>query len=179
MASEAYDEVHDLLVKADIPAVHTLMATGIMRYDDEHNLGLVGIHGMVAANKAINEADLIIALGARFSDRVAQDPKKWGHRAKIIQVDIDISEIGKNVAVDMSCVGDVKDFLQRSLPQVNKAEHSEWRKACAEWKKSEKTPPSSSGSPPTRSLNTSGTAVITRTSMWTMNGICTVCWTSW
>jgi acetolactate synthase-1/2/3 large subunit len=111
MASEAWDEIQDLMDKAQIPAVHTLMATGIMRYDDDKNLGMVGMHGSIASNKAINQADLIIALGARFSDRVAQDTKKWGKKAKIIQIDIDISEIGKNVAVDMSCIGDVKDFV--------------------------------------------------------------------
>lgn len=138
MASEAWDEVQELMDKADIPAVHTLMATGIIPYDDEKNLGLVGMHGMVAANKAINQADLIIALGARFSDRVAQDTKKWGKKAKKIQIDIDISEIGKNVAVDMSCVGDVKDFLSKALLEVEDADHAEWISQCQEWKASEK-----------------------------------------
>jgi len=138
MASEAWDEVQELMDKADIPAVHTLMATGIIPYDDERNLGLVGMHGMVAANKAINQADLIIALGARFSDRVAQDTKKWGKKAKKIQIDIDISEIGKNVAVDMSCVGDVKDFLSKALLEIDEAEHEDWIKQCREWKAAEK-----------------------------------------
>ena len=138
MASEAWDEVQELMDKADIPAVHTLMATGIMRYDDDKNLGLVGMHGAIAANKAINQADLIIALGARFSDRVAQDTKKWGRKAKKVQIDIDISEIGKNVAVDMSCVGDVKDFLAKALLEINDADHKDWISACREWKKEEK-----------------------------------------
>ena len=138
MASEAWDEVQELMDKADIPAVHTLMATGIMRYDDDKNLGLVGMHGAIAANKAINQADLIIALGARFSDRVAQDTKKWGRKAKKVQIDIDISEIGKNVAVDMSCVGDVKDFLAKALLEINDADHEDWISACREWKKEEK-----------------------------------------
>ncbi len=138
MASEAWDEVEALLSKADIPAVHTLMATGIMRYDDIKNLGMVGMHGTVASNKAIAQADLIIALGARFSDRVAQDTKKWGKKAKIIQIDIDISEIDKNVMVDMSCVGDVKDFIQKVLPEVEEKKHDEWMKQCREWKKEEK-----------------------------------------
>lgn len=138
MASEAWDEVQELMDKADIPAVHTLMATGIMRYDDEKNLGLVGMHGAIAANKAINQADLIIALGARFSDRVAQDTRKWGKKARKIQIDIDISEIGKNVAVDMSCVGDVKDFLAKALLEIDDADHEAWISSCKEWKKSEK-----------------------------------------
>ena len=138
MASEAWDEVQELMDKADIPAVHTLMATGIMRYDDDKNLGLVGMHGAVAANKAIDQADLIIALGARFSDRVAQDTRKWGRKARKIQIDIDISEIGKNVAVDMSCVGDVKDFLSKALLEINDADHEAWLASCREWKKCEK-----------------------------------------
>ena len=138
MASEAWDEIQDLMDKAQIPAVHTLMATGIMKYDDDKNLGMVGMHGSIASNKAINQADLIIALGARFSDRVAQDTKKWGKKAKIIQIDIDISEIGKNVAVDMSCIGDVKDFVSKALLEVDDADHEEWLAQCREWKKSEK-----------------------------------------
>ena len=138
MASEAWDEIQDLMDKAQIPAVHTLMATGIMRYDDDKNLGMVGMHGSIASNKAINQADLIIALGARFSDRVAQDTKQWGKKAKIIQIDIDISEIGKNVAVDMSCIGDVKDFVSKALLEVDDADHEEWLAQCREWKKSEK-----------------------------------------
>ncbi len=137
MASEAWDEIQELMDKADIPAVHTLMATGIMRYDDDKNLGLVGMHGAIAANKAINQADLIIALGARFSDRVAQDTKKWGRKAKKIQIDIDISEIGKNVAVDMSCVGDVKDFVSKALLEVEEADRQKWIDQCSEWKKEE------------------------------------------
>ena len=138
MASEAWNEVKALLDKADVPAVHTLMATGIMRYDDDKNLGMVGMHGSVASNKAIAQADLIIALGARFSDRVAQDTKKWGKKAKIVQIDIDISEIDKNVMVDMSCVGDVKDFIKKVLPEVEEKKHDEWMAQCREWRKDEK-----------------------------------------
>ena len=138
MASEAWDEVKALLDKADVPAVHTLMATGIMRYDDDKNLGMVGMHGSVASNKAIAQADLIIALGARFSDRVSQDTKKWGKKAKIVQIDIDISEIDKNVMVDMSCVGDVKDFIKKVLPEVEEKKHDEWMAQCREWRKDEK-----------------------------------------
>ena len=138
LASEAAPEIKELMEKADIPAVHTLMASDIMRYDDDLNLGLVGMHGSVAANRAINEADLIVALGARFADRVAQDTKRWGKKAKKVQIDIDISEIGKNVDVDMSCIGDVKDFLDRALPDVKKTSHSEWHKTVVGYKKRQK-----------------------------------------
>ena len=134
LASGAAAEVREFVEKADVPAVHTLMATGILRYDDEHNLGMVGMHGSVAANRAINQADLVIALGSRFSDRVAQDTKRWAKQARIIQVDIDESEIDKNVKVDYSCVGDVKNFLQRALPLIDEAHHDEWHERTSAWK---------------------------------------------
>jgi len=138
LASKAYQEIQALMDKADIPAVHTLMATGLLSYDEDLNLGLVGMHGSVASNRAINEADVIIALGARFADRVAQDTKRWGKHAKKLQIDIDISEIGKNVDVDMSCVGDVKDFLERALPYIKEAKHPEWHKTVVGYKKQQK-----------------------------------------
>jgi acetolactate synthase-1/2/3 large subunit len=77
VASDAESEVNELLHKADIPSVHTLMADGVVSCEDELDLGLVGMHGTVAANRAIDQADLILALGARFSDRVALNTRKW------------------------------------------------------------------------------------------------------
>lgn len=136
--SDAYDEVTELIEKADIPLVHTLMATGVVSSENELNLGLVGMHGTVAANRAIDQADLILALGARFSDRVALNPKRWGRKAKIIQVDIDKSELGKNVPIDKSCYGDVKDFLRKALPFVSHIERKEWRDRVISWKKKER-----------------------------------------
>ena len=100
VASGAEKEVVEFLEKADIPATYTLMAAGVIGYDHELNLGLVGMHGTAAANRAIDQADLVITLGARFSDRVALTPEKFGRRAKIVQVDIDRSEINKNVMID-------------------------------------------------------------------------------
>ena len=137
MASDAHAEIIELMKKADIPSVHTLMAAGVVSCDNELDLGLVGMHGSVAANRAIDQADLVIALGSRFSDRVAQNPDKWARRAKIVQVDIDNSEINKNVMVEKSCVGDIKDFLIRALPYIDKAQHYEWHDRVVGWKKKE------------------------------------------
>ena len=134
VASDAEQEVNELLHKADIPSVHTLMADGVVSCEDALDLGLVGMHGTVAANRAIDQADLILALGARFSDRVALNTKKWGRRARIVQVDIDASEIDKNVETYTCCVADVKDFLTQALPDVAKTTHPEWHDRVTAWK---------------------------------------------
>lgn len=138
IASDAAYELVTLLEKADIPAAYTLMAAGVIGYDNELNLGLVGMHGSVAANRAMDQADLIIALGARFSDRVALNPSKFGRRAKIVQVDIDKSEVNKNVSVEKSCVGDVKEFLTRALPYVEEKKHDEWHERVNAWRQKER-----------------------------------------
>lgn len=138
VASDASKELVELLEKADIPAAYTLMAAGVIGYDNELNLGLVGMHGSVAANRAMDQADLIIALGARFSDRVALSPDKFGRRAKIIHVDIDRSEINKNVMTDKSCIGDVKGFLQQALPLVEYKKHPEWHERVVGWRSKER-----------------------------------------
>ena len=136
--SSAQEEISLLMEKADIPAAFTLMAAGIVRYDDPHNLGMVGMHGSVTANKAMDRADLVIALGGRFSDRVALSPKKWAAKAKIVQVDIDRSEMNKNVAVDRTCTADVKEFLAALLPYIEEKKHAEWGERIAKWKNRER-----------------------------------------
>ena len=134
IAASACAELDALISKADIPVVHTLMASGIVSSENELNLGLVGMHGSVASNRAIDQADLIIALGARFSDRVAQDTKRWGRRAKIVQIDIDKSEMNKNVEAYKVCTADVKEFLNKLLPLIGKKEHKEWHERTAKWR---------------------------------------------
>lgn len=137
-SADAGEELLSLLEKADIPAAYTLMAAGVIGYDNPLNLGLVGMHGSVAANRAMDQADLIIALGARFSDRVALSPDKFGRKAKIIHVDIDRSEVNKNVLADKSCVGDVKEFLQLVLPMVESRKHEEWHERVGGWRNKER-----------------------------------------
>ena len=125
--------LRDLLTKADIPATYTLMAAGVLSYGEEHNLGLLGMHGCYTANKAIDEADLVIAVGTRFSDRVALNPDAFAKRAKIIQIDIDPSELGKNVDIDLSLTGDASYVLQAILPHVKEAKHADWMDQIHAW----------------------------------------------
>lgn len=134
-ASGAGPELNQLLEIADMPATYTLMAAGILGYDNKRSLGLVGMHGSIAANKAVDRADLIIALGARFSDRVALNPKKFARKARKVQIDIDTSEINKNVLVDLGVTADIKDFLTKLLPLIKKKDHSDWVSQATEWKK--------------------------------------------
>ena len=139
-AAKAADELNALMAKADIPSTYTIMAAGAVDADDPRNMGLIGMHGTVAANKAMDKADVMIALGTRFSDRVALNPKKFAKKATKIQVDIDQSEINKNVLVDYSIVGDVKDFLQQLLPLIEENEHKEWIEEVTEMRRSINTP---------------------------------------
>ena len=132
--------LRDLLEKAGMPATYTLMAAGVLSYGEPHNLGLLGMHGCYAANKAIDEADLVIAVGTRFSDRVALNPDSFAKRAKIIQIDIDPSELGKNVDVDLSLTGDASYILQAILPYVEKTEHKLWMEQIRGWQKDDYKP---------------------------------------
>lgn len=132
--------LRDLLEKTGMPATYTLMAAGVLSYGEPHNLGLLGMHGCYAANKAIDEADLVIAVGTRFSDRVALNPDSFAKRAKIIQIDIDPSELGKNVDVDLSLTGDASYILQAILPYVEKTEHKLWMEQIRSWQKNDYKP---------------------------------------
>ena len=132
--------LRDLLEKTGMPATYTLMAAGVLSYGEPHNLGLLGMHGCYAANKAIDEADLVIAVGTRFRDRVALNPDSFAKRAKIIQIDIDPSELGKNVDVDLSLTGDASYILQAILPYVEKTEHKLWMEQIRGWQKNDYKP---------------------------------------
>lgn len=127
--------LRDLLEKAGMPATHTLMAAGVLGYGEPHNLGMLGMHGGFAANKAIAEADLVLAVGTRFSDRVALNPDTFAKKAKIIQIDIDPSEMGKNVDVDLCIAGDAAYVLQAILSYVEKTEHKMWMEQIRAWQK--------------------------------------------
>ena len=135
VASRAEKELNAFLDLIDAPSAYTLMAAGCVGNEDHRNLGLIGMHGSIAANRAIDRADLIIALGTRFSDRVALNPDKWAHRAKKIQVDIDRSEVDKNVIVDKAVVTDIKEFINVITPMIKKKDRSEWVAQATEWKK--------------------------------------------
>ena len=132
--------LRDLLAKAEIPATYTLMAAGVLAYGEPLNLGLLGMHGCYTANKAVDEADLVIAVGTRFSDRVALKPDTFARNAKRIQIDIDPSEMGKNVPVDLALVGDAAYILQAILPHVQPARHTAWMEQICAWQKNDYKP---------------------------------------
>ena len=133
--SNAEAELNELVDKAGIPATYTVMAAGALSDDKELNIGLIGMHGTRTSNHAINKADLVVAIGARFSDRVAMNPKRFASEAKIIQIDIDVSEVNKNVLVDAYLVGDVKQVLTDLIPMVEEKQHPEWVEQIKEWQR--------------------------------------------
>ena len=132
--SNAGEELRSLINTADIPAAYTLMAAGVLGYGERNNLGLMGMHGCYSANCAANRADVMIAIGTRFSDRVALNTSKFGHNAKIVHIDIDPSEIGKNIAADYSIVGDVKAVLNSLMKHIKPVKHDAWIEQIKEWK---------------------------------------------
>lgn len=138
--SGAEDELYELLHKANIPATYTMMAAGVLGYNDSLSMGLVGMHGSRTANLAVDNADLVLAIGTRFSDRVALNANKFARRARIVHIDIDPSEVNKNVAVDTSIIGDVKKVLTALIPMVDKADHTDWLEQIALWKAKDYTP---------------------------------------
>ena len=138
--SEASAELRELINKADIPAAHTLMSAGVLGYGEENNLGLMGMHGCYSANSAANRSDVMLAIGTRFSDRVALNVNKFGHNSKIVHIDIDPGEINKIIVADYSIVGDVKAVLTKLLELVRPAKHEAWHKQIDKWKKDDYTP---------------------------------------
>ncbi len=140
VSSEASELVRMLVNKTGAPACHTLMAAGVLGYSEKLNYGLVGMHGSYVTNKAIDESDVLIAIGTRFSDRVALNTSKFASKAKIIQIDIDLSEINKNVNVDSYLIGDVKTILVALLHYIKEADRSEWLKELEEFKKNDYIP---------------------------------------
>ena len=133
--SGAEAELRQLAEKAQIPVVTTLL--GISALPETHPLclGMGGMHGEAYANKALQQADLIIALGSRFDDRLTGPVSTFVPRAKIIHVDIDPAEIGKNMRSDLPVVGDVGNVLQVLLPMVEAASHPAWLEQINEWRR--------------------------------------------
>ena len=140
VSSEASEILARLVHTANIPACHTIMGTGVLSDSDPLNLGMIGMHGCITANKAVDEADVVIAVGTRFSDRVALNTKKFAARATIIHIDIDPSEISKNVPADVCLAGDVGEILQAMMPEIRPADHAEWRNRITAWQMSDYVP---------------------------------------
>lgn len=137
ISAGASELVREFAKATGIPAVETLMARGALRYDDPLLLGMVGMHGSYAANMGMSEADLMIAFGPRFDDRVTGKLSEFAKHAKVIHVDIDPSSIGKLVDVDFPIVGDMKNVLEAMLPRAKeeiKAEkYQNWRDLLARY----------------------------------------------
>lgn len=133
ISSNASNEVYSLVKKLDYPVVSTLMGLGGIPEDDPRYFGMLGMHGSFAANKCVNEADVLLVLGARFSDRVALKPTSFAPKAKILQIDIDKSEINKNVEVEDYIIGDIKAVISRLLPKIEQQNYVRWIKRIAEW----------------------------------------------
>ncbi len=133
--SSAYAELKELVEKAQIPVVTTLL--GISSFPESHALsyGMIGMHGMAYANFAVDGADLIIAIGMRFDDRATAKVSAFAPHAKVIHIDIDPAEIGKNVSVDVPIVGDAKAVLQKLNKQVATAQHIEWVRQLDDWRR--------------------------------------------
>lgn len=132
--SGASEEVSEFAELIDAPVCDTLMAKGAFNGYSERYTGMIGMHGTKASNLGVSECDLLIAMGARFSDRVIGNPKRFAENAKIIHIDIDAAEINKNIRVDASLVGDLKTILKVLNKKVNKKEHAEWMQKVQELK---------------------------------------------
>ena len=129
--SGAYKEVREFAEKMDTPVCDTLMGKGVFDGHDPRYTGMIGMHGTKISNFGVSECDVLIALGARFSDRVVGNPKKFAENAKVLQIDIDAAEINKNIRTDVSLVGDLKDVLDKINGQLEQQEHTEWMQHIA------------------------------------------------
>ena len=125
--SNAEKELMAFLRKADIPAASTVLGLSAIPSDHELNMGMLGMHGNLAPNLKTNEADLLIAIGMRFDDRVTGDLKQYAKQAKIIHFDIDPSEINKNVIIDIPILGDAKQTLAEITKLLKENKHTDWK----------------------------------------------------
>ena len=132
--SGAYEEVKAFVQLLQSPVCDTLMARGAFDSNDPLYTGMVGMHGTRTSNTAVSSCDLLIALGARFSDRVVGNAKTFASQAKILHIDIDAAEINKNVRTDASIVGDLKEVLKNLMPRIEKKDNSLWLKEVEELK---------------------------------------------
>ena len=124
--SGAYEEVRTFAKLVDAPVCDTLMGKGVIDGYDERYTGMIGMHGTKASNFGVSECDLLIALGARFSDRVVGNPKKFAENAKVLHIDIDAAEINKNIRTDVSLVGDLKAVLTELNDKIKEQKHEAW-----------------------------------------------------
>jgi acetolactate synthase-1/2/3 large subunit len=133
-SAQAYTELMELAELSDTPVINTLQ--GLSSFPTAHplSLGMPGMHGGIHANHAINDSDVLIAIGMRFDDRVTGNLKTFAQNSKVIHIDIDPAEIGKNVPATLPIVGDVKHVLQVLNKYIEPNKHTEWREQIAVWR---------------------------------------------
>ncbi|MBQ3124754.1 MAG: biosynthetic-type acetolactate synthase large subunit [Clostridia bacterium] len=132
ISADASGELKEFAYKIDAPVCDTLMGKGAFDGTDERYTGMLGMHGTKTSNFGVSKCDLLIAIGARFSDRVYGNANNFAPNAKIIHIDIDKKEIGKNVRADECVIGDAKEILKELNKLVVTASHTEWRKEISE-----------------------------------------------
>lgn len=132
--SDASEETAAFARKIQAPVTDSLMGKGAFPATDDLYTGMLGMHGTKTSNYGVTECDLLIVLGARFSDRVTGDAKKFAANAKILQIDVDPAEINKNVMVDACIIGDLREVLKKLTDKVEQAEHSDWINHIMEYK---------------------------------------------
>mgnify|MGYP001104444684 CR=1 FL=1 len=132
--SRAHEELRELAEKAQIPVITTLLGIGSFPENHMLSLGMLGMHGMAYANMAVDEADLIIAIGMRFDDRATARVSGFAPKARIVHIDIDPAEIGKNLRVDVPIVGDVKNVLRELNKELVTRNHIEWVNQLEKWR---------------------------------------------
>jgi acetolactate synthase-1/2/3 large subunit len=128
-------ELLEFAEKTDTPVVSSMMGLGNIPCDHELNLGMVGMHGFKQNNMAVTNCDLLIAVGARFSDRVVSRAESFAPNARIIHLDADVTEIAKNIRVDVSLIGDFKTMLPKLTEKVLKKNNRLWKEQISKWKK--------------------------------------------
>ncbi len=132
--SEASKEVAEFAELIDAPVCDTLMGKGAFDGKSPRYTGMIGMHGTKTSNLGVSDCDLLIALGARFSDRVVGNPKKFAENAKVIHIDVDAAEINKNIRVDVALVGDLKAVLSELNSKLTKQDNSEWMQTIQDLK---------------------------------------------
>ena len=135
ITSEASDELFSFATKANIPVAMSLMGKSTFPNKHELSLGMIGMHGTYAANTACDNCDLLLAIGCRFSDRVIGEAAKFAKNAKILQIDIDPTEVNKMINVDDALLGDIKSILAKLTAKIQKKEKTQWNSQIEEWKK--------------------------------------------
>ena len=126
VASSAWEEVRKLSHNLQIPVTDSLMGKGVFSGEDPYYTGMLGMHGTKASNLGVTKCDLLIAVGARFSDRVIGNPRNFARNAKVIHIDVDAAEINKNILVDCSIVGDAKEILKQLNERLSPCQREEW-----------------------------------------------------